>query len=197
MSKPISTAGVWPTRLSSSSSEARTDRVFPSRRAELLGLASLGVLVVVLHASVNLPLKLPGHHGLEWMALLMFGRTLSTDRHAATTVALAAAFTASLPVWGFHGLGMGLNYLLTGLVVDALYRLLRQPGVAALGLIAALAHVAKPLWKWAAVNGLGLQFGSITAGVGFSLLSHVGFGLVGGIAGALAGSALRQRFQQR
>ena len=49
----------------------------------------------------------------------------------------------------------------------------------------------------AAVNGLGLQFGSITAGVGFSLLSHVGFGLVGGIAGALAGSALRQRVQQR
>ena len=47
------------------------------------------------------------------------------DDGRTTAVALAAAFTASLPVWGFHGLGMGLNYLLTGLVVDALYRLLR------------------------------------------------------------------------
>lgn len=196
MSKPISAAGVWPTRLSSSSSKSPAGSVFPSRRAELIGLSLLGVLAVVLHASVNLALKLPGHQGLAWMALLMFGRTLSADRHAATTVALGAAFTASLPLWGFHGMGMGLNYLLTGLLVDTLYRVFRQPGATALGLIAALAHIAKPLWKWAAVNGLGLSFGSITAGVGFSLFTHFSFGLVGGIAGALAGKALQQRLRR-
>lgn len=197
MSKPISAAGVWPTRLSSSSSDALAGSVFPSRRAELVGLSLLGALVVVLHASVNLPLKLPGHHGLEWMALLMFGRTLSTDRHAATIVALGAAFTASLPLWGFHGMGMGLNYLLTGLIVDGIYRWLRQPGAATLGVTAALAHVAKPLWKWAAVNGMGLSFGSITAGVGYTLLTHFCFGLVGGVAGALAGKVLHQRLRGR
>ena len=88
MSKPISNAGAWPTRLSSSSSETLAGGVFPSRRAELIGLPLLGALAVVLHAGVDLSLKLPGHQGLAWMALLMFGRSLSGDRHAATTVAL-------------------------------------------------------------------------------------------------------------
>ena len=197
MSKPLLAAGEWLPRNSSNSSEGVAGSAFASRRTEILTLALMGALVVVMHESVNLPLKLPGHHGLEWMALLMFGRTLSRDANAATMVALGAAATASLPLWHFHESFLGLGYLLTGLAVDALYRLFKQPGAASLGLIAALAHTAKPLWKLAAVNGLGLQFGSITAGVGFTVLCHLGFGLVGGVAGALAGIALRDRRTRR
>jgi two-component system CheB/CheR fusion protein len=58
-----------------------------SRRAELAFLAGTGVAAVLLHISVDMALKLPGHHGLEWMALLMFARTLSTERHAAMVAA--------------------------------------------------------------------------------------------------------------
>ena len=53
---------------------------------------------------------------------------------------------------------------------------LRTPGALTLGAVAGLAHVAKPLWKWAAVQGLGLQFGSISAGVAYAVGSHLAFG---------------------
>ncbi|MDH4382259.1 MAG: hypothetical protein QE509_10275 [Gammaproteobacteria bacterium] len=197
MSKHTLAAGAWQPKNSSNSSEGLAASVFASRRTEILTLALIGALVVVMHESVNLPLKLPGHHGLEWMALLMFGRTISRETNAATLVALGAAATASAPLWPQHGSLLGLSYLLTGLAVDALYRLFKRPGAVSLGVIAALAHTVKPLWKLAAVNGLGLQFGSITAGAGFAVLCHLGFGLVGGVAGAIAGLALRERLTRR
>lgn len=148
---------------------------------------------MIAHAGINLPLKLPGHHGLEWMALLMFARTVAPSTWAATVAATSAAGFASVPVWGFHESTIGLSYLLSGLVVDSLYRVIRLHGVTFAACCAAVAHAAKPLWKWAAVSGAGASFGSIEAGVGYALLTHLAFGLVGGAAGALAGHALLAR----
>lgn len=196
MSNPIPGAGAWQPRNSSSVIEGAAP-LFGSRAAEIGLLLGLGALVVLAHVSVHLPLKLPGHHGLEWMAILMFARTLSREQHAASVVALSSAGLCSLPALGLNEPYMGLGYLLTGLAVDALYRWLRAPGPLTLGAVAGLAHVAKPLWKWAAVQGLGLQFGSITAGVAYAVGSHLAFGFVGGLAGAFAGRALRQRLAER
>lgn len=196
MSTPIPDAGAWRPRTSSSVSENDAP-LLGSRAAEIGLLIGLGGLVVLAHASVHLPLKLPGHHGLEWMALLMFGRTLSRERHAATLVALSSAGLCGLPALGMSEPYMGLGYLLTGLGVDALHRWLRAPGPLTLGAVAGLAHLAKPLWKWLAVQGLGLQFGAFTAGAAYAFGSHLAFGFVGGVAGALAGTALRQRIDAR
>ncbi|MGE3500086.1 MAG: hypothetical protein AB7N53_19670 [Candidatus Binatia bacterium] len=150
----------------------------------------VGLLGVVAHASIHLPLKLPGHHGLEWMALLMFARVVARSPWAATVAATSAAGLSYVPVWGFHETTIGLSYLLSGIIVDAGFRLLRTQRAALLACLAALAHAAKPLWKWAAASGLGVHFGSIEAGVAYALICHLAFGAVGGMAGALAGRAL-------
>jgi hypothetical protein len=59
--------------------EKSISKVFHSSRfstlAEILLALGLGVLAVVLHAKLRIPLKMPGHHGLEFMALLIFART--------------------------------------------------------------------------------------------------------------------------
>lgn len=188
--------GAWLPKSSSSATDFVAS-VFGSRRAELGFLAGIGVLTVVMHVGVDWALKLPGHHGLEWMALLMFARTMSNLRYAATTAALSAALTASVPVWGFHETSMGVSYLLAGVVVDALYRLVRRPNAGVLGLIAALGHTTKPLWKLVAAKGFGLHFGSIIGGLTVPVLGHLMFGFVGGTAGALAGLALKARLHRR
>jgi hypothetical protein len=188
-------AGAWPRRSSSSVSES-AGSVFGSRRLELACLAGLGLLTVLLHSSVDWGLGIPGHHGLEWMALLMFGRSLSQERHAATVTALSAGGLALLPISGMNP-SAAISYVLAGLVVDALCRLWRAPGPATLGLIAALAHASKPLWKLAATLGATVHFGSIAHGVGLTLCGHLMFGAVGGVAGALAGRALRGRLRRR
>jgi hypothetical protein len=190
MPNPIAT-GALPPRNSSSVSEPA---LFSVNR-EWFFLIFIGLLGVLAHVSVHLPLKMPGHHGLEWMALLMFARVLGHSPWAATIAATSAAGFSCLPVWGFHETTIGLSYLLSGWVVDGCYRVIKSRGISVLALIAALAHVVKPLWKWAAAAGFGVHFGSIEAGVGFAVVSHLMFGLVGGAAGAFAGRALKARLR--
>ena len=152
---------------------------------------------MTLHVSVDWALKLPGHHGLEWMALLMFARTLSRERYAATIAAMSAATVSVLPLAGFHESSMGVSYLLAGLVVDGLSRLVQRPQAGVYGLVAALGHATKPLWKLAASKSLGLKFGSLLTGLTVPMLGHLMFGFVGGVAGALAGLAVRERLSRR
>ena len=188
-------AGVLLPRTSSSATEFAPS-LFGSRRAELAFLAGIGVMAVLLHISVDMALKLPGHHGLEWMALLMFARTLSTERHAAMVAAASAAGMSLLPLTGMNP-SAAISYVLAGFVVDALYRLVRRPNAGVLGVIAALGHATKPLWKLVATKGATVHFGSIANGLGITLAGHLLFGLVGGVAGALAGLALRERLRRR
>lgn len=190
------TGGVWLPKSTSNATEA-PGSVFASPRLELAFLVSLGVLVVVAHASVNWPLKLPGHHGLEWMALLMFARTMSNERWAALIVATSAAGVSYVPIWGFHETSIGLSYLLTGFVADTLYHAFKIRHATLFGLVGAIAHAVKPVWKWLASFGWGIEFGSVAAGVTTPLVTHLAFGFVGSVAGALAGLALRQKLRQR
>ena len=188
------TTGAWPLKSTSSNSRAS---VFSSANAEWAFLIAIGLAGVVAHSAVHLPIKLPGHHGLEWMALLLFARTLSTNPWAATIAATSAAGVSYLPLWGFNEASMGLSYLISGWLVDAMVRVVRSEGATVRGLIAALAHVSKPLWKWAAAVGLGLHFGSVEKGVAFAVMCHLAFGMVGGTAGAIAGLGLRKQMLGR
>lgn len=192
MNSPISAGASLP----KNSSSVSDSKLFANSNREWMFLIAIGLLGVVAHVSVHLPLKLPGHHGLEWMALLMFARVLGTSPWAATIAATSAAGFSYLPLWGFHESTIGLSYLLSGWVVDGCYRAIKSRAAPVLALMAALAHAVKPLWKWAAAAGLGVHFGSVEAGIGYALMCHLMFGGVGGIAGALAGTALKARFQR-
>lgn len=187
--------GAWRPRSSSSATDLLAS-VFGNRRAEFAFLVGIGAVTVLLHESVNWALQMPGHHGLEWMALLMFARTLSGERHAATVAAASAAALSALPFAGMNP-SASVSYLLAGLVVDTLYRLMRRPGAGRLGVIAALGHVTKPLWKFALTKGATVHFGSVANGLGLTVAGHLTFGFVGGVAGALAGLAVRERLGRR
>lgn len=180
-------------RLKKSSSV--TDAAAHAGGRQLLLLLCLGVAAVVLHELVRWPLNLPGHHGLEWMALLMFGRALSSHRWAATVAASGAAAASMLPVWGTAEPLVWLFYLLPGIVVDLLYvrALPRTVWLLYLGLIAALAHATKPLLRWLLAESFGWQFGSMTPDLWWPLTTHLVFGFTGGLIGACAWQALQRR----
>jgi len=149
----------------------------------LLYCLGLGAAGVALHAGVRLPLHVPGHHGLEWMALLAFARLAVPGRWAATGTGTAAAAVAYLPIWGFHDPFAPLVYLSAAVVFDALCllgarRAPRLVSAAAGGLAFTVAGfipflagphgggVSPALWAWA----------------------HFAFGLTGAWVGAQAGS---------
>lgn len=175
-------------------SSSVTDAAAHAGGRQLLLLLCLGVAAAVLHEAFRWPLHLPGHHGLEWMALLMFGRALSSHRWAATVIASGAAATSMLPVWGAPEPLTWLFYLMPGIVVDLLYVRASPKTVwlLYLGLIAALAHATKPLLRWLLEQSLGWQFGSISPDLWWPLTTHLAFGFTGGLIGACAWRALQR-----
>ena len=150
-----------------------------------LFLLLLGVGSVVLPAVLRLPLKLPGHHGLEWMALLMLGRTASRYRWAASISGVGAGVTALLPVWGADDPIFWLTALLPALVIDLglplFQRLSAQPW--SLAVLAGLAHGTKPLLRLAFDTITGWPYGSLLGGVVYPLTLHIIFGIIGGLLG--------------
>ena len=162
-----------------------------------LFLASLGVAIVLLEQAIRWPLQLPGHHGLEAMALLVLGRLCCTNPWSATLVGASAAVAA--PFAGAdHGVLMPLFYVLPGIVLDLGYRLwprLVDQALLFLPLVAALAFAAKPAVRVIANQAFGMQFGSLRAGPVYPILTHLMFGFLGALAAVLVWRATERHLR--
>jgi hypothetical protein len=167
-------------------------KAFPTEWAltwwEAMLLLGSGALAVVLHQGFRLPLGLPGHHGIEWMALLIMGRAFSRFRGAGTLSSLGAASVSMLPVWGAaHDPFIWLIYLLPGPLMDIAFRYLpRYAGkLWFLMLLGGLAHITKPVARLVITILSGWSFGSFRYGVAYPIASHLLYGMIGGLLGAL------------
>lgn len=91
---------------------------------QLLLIFSAGILAVWFHEALRWPLNLPGRHGLELMAILMFVR-LSAPQYYAATLAAMGGVSASLLFNDAAGVG-SLILLAQGLFIDSAHRLLKH-----------------------------------------------------------------------
>ena len=163
-----------------------------SKPRQLMLLCALGIAGVVLHVTFHLPLKLPGHHGLEWMAILMFARCVSPLKWSASITAGSAAMVSTLPVWGFSEPLVPLFYLLPGVVLDIGYRFV--PGARASVLwLGVIAYACKPVSRYFIAALTDLHFGSLAGGLAVPLSTHLIFGVVGGLAGATAWKLMQKK----
>jgi hypothetical protein len=163
----------------------------------LLFLVSLGAIMVALEQGFRWPLQLPGHHGLEAMALLVLGRLSCSSPWSATIVGASAATTATL-MGVDHGPLMPLFYVLPGLVLDLGYRWQPRLGrfLVFLPAVAALAFTVKPVTRILANLFFGMQFGSLRAGPLFPVLTHLLFGFLGALAAVLLWRATQRRLER-
>jgi len=165
---------------------------------EALLLIGSGVTAVVLHRAFDVSLALPGHHGIEWMALLLIGRMSSRFRGAGTLTSVSASIASTLPfLQGGNPYGW-LFYLLPGLVVDFAFRYL-LPLASQLWfliLLGGLAHVTKLLGQLAINLVIGWPFGSFRFGILYPFVGHLLFGMIGGLLSTLVVSGIR-RYSQK
>lgn len=154
---------------------------------QLLMLLGLGVGIVLLHEMVRFHLKLPGHHGLEAMALMAFGRMTAPGRWSASLVGAAAATTAVAFSAG-NGPLQPVFYLLPGLVLDLAWRLLPawRKMLFLVPLIGGLAWASRPLVRWMIAQTSGLEFQSVAAGLAWPVFTHLVFGTIGAAAATVA-----------
>jgi len=154
---------------------------------EYLILFGIGIIAILLHSRLRTPLNMPGHHGLEFMALLMAGRAASNMKWASSLSSLGIGFILLFPLFGFKDPFMGINYMLPGFTIDVVYNLARnfKYQLLILALISGLAYFMIPLSRLllSAITGYPYQ-AFIKHGYFVTIAGFFAFGLAGGFAGA-------------
>jgi hypothetical protein len=161
---------------------------------QLILLGLFAALVVVSKIALRLPLRVPGHSGLFWMAIMLVVVQVVPRRGAASLVGLTSGLMAGfLGLGDFGMLNTFLSYTAVGVFTDLAVMLVPYPdNPAGAMLIGAIGHSGKFLVKWLLGILSGAPLGFVALGLVYSSISYVIFGALGGLLGVLTVRALRR-----
>lgn len=182
------------TRSKSTAPETETTKRPYFSAFELVLIALFSALVVVTKIALRLPLKLPGHSGIFWMAIVIVAAGVVPKRGAVALVGLTSGMLAAfLGMGDFGALNTFLSYTMVGVGTELALLLLGSPeALLPAALAGAIGHLSKFLVKWAMGIISGAPVGIVALGLIWSLLSYVLWGALGGLLGALTLRALRR-----
>jgi hypothetical protein len=161
---------------------------------ELLLLGMFGALIVAANLALRFPIKMPGHSGIAWMALLVTARAVVARPAAATTAALISGLLAAFLGMGDKGaLDTFLSYTAAGVGVDLIAALLGHPEWALTCVLAgAVGNLVKLGVKVALELWIDIPTGFVLLGRLYPAATYTLFGLIGGYLGFLVLGALRK-----
>ena len=161
---------------------------------ELVLLALFAALIVAANVAFKLPLKMPGHSGLVWMALLVMAAAIVAKPGSVAIVGVFSGGIAALSGMGDKGaLDTMLSYTAAGVGVEVVRLVV---GSLSRPLACVVAGAAGNLTKLAVKTGLdlwiGIPAGFVVLGRMYPLLTYTLFGVVGGYLGFLVVDGLRR-----
>jgi len=162
---------------------------------QLILLTLFAALIVVAKVALRLPLQLPGHSGIFWMAIVIVAAGVVPKRGAASLVGLTSGILAAfLGLGDFGALNTLLSYTMIGVATDLAFLLLGyKPEALVVAILAAtFGHMAKFLVKWGLGVLTGAPVGFVALGLVRALVGYIVFGALGGLLGALTLLALRR-----
>lgn len=161
---------------------------------QLILLALFAGLIVAAKIALKTPLRLPGHSGLFWVALILIAARLVPRAGAASLTGLTSGILAAfLGMGDFGALETLVSYTAVGVGADLGLLLLRDTdNLFVCLLVGVLAHLGKFVVKWVVGLAIGAPLGFVALGLAASFASYVLFGALGGLLGWLTLRALRR-----
>lgn len=157
-------------------------------------IGTFAALLVAVRVALHLPIKVPGHSGVFWMAILLTASSVIGRPGAATATGALAGIIAVFVGLGDRGaLVTWVSYAGAGAGVD-LMRLLTggRESIGAFALAGMAGNLMKLGVKIAIEVAAGIPVGFVLVGRVYALTSHVLFGLLGGALGLAIVRALRR-----
>jgi len=165
-------------------------RVFPNSTvataAEILFLFGIGMIAIVLHARLRIPMHLPGKQGLLFVALIVTGKGLSRFPFAATVSGLGAATMLLIPGLGFHDPFMAVMYLFLGFIMDLITEFASgfTTRTWVLAILCGACWVFIPLFRLTLSLFIEMPVGAFRSGYLYPFVTHLIFGIAGGLIAA-------------
>lgn len=169
--------------------------VLDNQQLSIPSLLLLGTIAGLMYTHLRYPLNIPGHHGLEWMALVMFGRCLSSQRYAATILATGAVagYLAQIPLLSLtNEFKPVFVFLISGFFADTIYRQCsgKLPHFISIALTGGLAFITKPTAMYFLFLTANIKVGMFLKHPDYlPFISHFMFGALGAIGGAMLAKA--------
>lgn len=151
---------------------------------EILLLTLAGAAAVLLRVYLRIPLNIPGHHGLEVMAILLIGRSVSKIPLASSISTFAAGTFLFLPFLGFKDPFLPFIFMVIGLFIDLIYNKLNKfkENIFLLGLLGGFAYMMIPLSRFIIFLVSGFPYETfLKQGFILPFFSHFIFGAMGGM----------------
>lgn len=153
---------------------------------ELVLLMLSGAFAAFLHAKLRIPLNMPGHHGLEFMAIFTLVRMNSNLRYAATIATLGTGLFLMMPGMGASNPLNSFGYLLPGIFLDIFYTYgkKRMHLLFIVAITAGFAYMCIPLSRLLVTMISGFPYNAfVKFGAFYTTLSFLFFGMLGGMLG--------------
>jgi hypothetical protein len=179
---------------SRSSSSSEGGLLWSLTTRDVVRLVLLADLAMLGKALVRIPIHVPGHSGLVWVAIFIVARGMVDKRGAGLVLGFVSGVVAIVFGFGDSGLLEGLNYVAAGalleLVAITVPGRLDNPAKAALA--GAATHVGKLAAMFLVAMALRIPLGFAVLGLGYRMTTHLVFGVLGGLLGALVLHQLRR-----
>jgi hypothetical protein len=165
-------------------------KVFPNdaaaAAAEIILLLGVGMIAILLHAKLRIPMHLPGKQGVLFMALILTGKGLSRFPYAASLSGIGAASLLLIPGLGFHDPFMALNYLFLGCIIDlaAGFTSKFKSSTWIVAIACGACWIFIPLFRLAMSLIVAMPQGAFRSGILYPLFTHLVFGIAGGLVAA-------------
>ncbi|MBY9081471.1 hypothetical protein KIH86_12230 [Paenibacillus sp. HN-1] len=163
--------------------------------ADVLRFTMFGTMVSVVNDVTRLPLQLPGHTSVWWMGLLILGKGLIPKFGGGIIMGAVSGVLAVLLGLGKEGIFIFFKYLAPGLLLDIMSPLFfHRLGNPFVGVICgALTSLSKLLVSLLLGVLLDLPMGFLALGLGYSSLTHIVFGAIGGLIASMLIHRLKPR----
>jgi len=175
-------------------SPSRQQYVWSLTLRDLLLIALVAALCMVVKQLLRVPINVPGHSGVLWVALFVICRGLVDKRGTGVVLGIVTGLLAQFAGFGHQGPFEWTKWVAAGIVLEVLALVI--PGDLRGWGKAAAVGAGLHLGKLAALTLAGLLLrvpvALLLLGLGWSASTHVVFGAVGGVLGALALRELRR-----
>ncbi len=153
---------------------------------QLFMLVLTGATAIVLHAKFRNPISLPGHHGIEFMALISYMSLKIKFKTRGLFFSFGVGAMLFVPFLGFTDPFAPLIFMLPAIVLCALmdaFKKIRIIQVIALPLFGGLAYMMIPLIRFFVYSSTGFPYKSIILYPVYSFSMHFVFGVIGTLLG--------------